>query len=491
MFGVDVASAVSGTDLTDEDQSQLSRLIDALPLLADVAHADQLLCVRDGDDARVIGHSAPAPVPSLYPRDQTSHVFRRGEAVPVLRVLQEGKGHDTLSGSLIWGAPTLQEAFRVTGAGQRPIASLVTVSNLLEHVRLQRRDAQFRGMVARVCEEAIEGRLIGAGSLGRFTEHDGAMLVDQRGIIRYMNSIAENQYRRVGYPDSLVGEQIAVLDTSENVCFRSMERGVCLEQRIQEGDQVWIKRVVPLFASQPRGLTQRFHRFEQHIDGAAVFIQDITEEVRKEQELKTKSAMIQEVHHRVKNNLQTLALLLRMQARRSAPEIRDTLDQTIGRVVSIAVVHEFLSRGESSDIDIRAVCGRIADEMSAEVGDHGKRVNITVSGERYFLPAQQATSCALAVNELLHNAVEHGFANRDQGTVEISMLETDGSVLINVSDDGDGLPEGFDLSSSPTLGLSIVRTLVQDDLRGRLQFINGHGVTAQISFPKELCRLQG
>src|SRR5207249_2851687 len=213
-------------------------------------------------------------------------------------VLRGGKARESLSGSLIWGAPTLQEAFRVAGSGQRVIAAVATVSNLMEHARLQRRDAQFRSMVARVCAEGLEGRLVGAGHLGRFTEHDGAMLVDHRGIIRYMNSIAENQYRRVGYPDSLVGEQISVLDTSEYVCFRSMERGACLEQRIQEGDQVWIKRVVPLFAPQPRGFAQRFQRFEPRVEGAAVFIQDITEEVRKEQEIKTKSAMIQEVHHR-------------------------------------------------------------------------------------------------------------------------------------------------------------------------------------------------
>ena len=215
MFGVDVASAAAVADLTEEDQSQLARLIEALPLLADVAHADQMLCVRRGDDALVVAHSAPSPVPSLYPRDQTGFVFHSGDSAPVLRVLRGGKARESLSGSLIWGAPTLQEAFRVTGSGQRVIAAVATVSNLMEHARLQRRDAQFRSMVARVCAEGLEGRLVGAGHLGRFTEHDGAMLVDHRGIIRYMNSIAENQYRRVGYPDSLVGEQISVPNGTE------------------------------------------------------------------------------------------------------------------------------------------------------------------------------------------------------------------------------------------------------------------------------------
>src|SRR5439155_13565655 len=215
--------------------------------------------------------------------------------------------------------------------------------------RFQRQDSLYRSMVARVRDQGFAGQLRDAYRLSRLTEHDGVLIVNTQGIVRYMSSSAEHQYRRVGYVDSLVGAQLSELETSEYICFRAMEKGECMEQEIAEGDQVWIKRVIPLFSTKhSRG------DGDPEPDSAVVFIQDRTDEVRKEQELKIKSAMIQEVHHRVKNNLQTIAFLLRMEASRSkVPEAQDALRQTVSRVLSMAVVHEFLSRGDTSDIQIR------------------------------------------------------------------------------------------------------------------------------------------
>lgn len=477
------------TDLTDEDRGHLERIVEALPLVADVYHADLLLWARAGEDAAVVFHAAPCPVPSLYPSSQTGRVHSRAEGGAIFRVLHEGRGRQSGSGTLVWGAPTLQEVFSICSPDGRTLAAVSSNANLIEHDRLQERGHLFRSIVARIREQGFAGRLHGAGGLGRLTEHDGVLIVDKHGIIRYMNTVAENQYRRLGYVDDLVGEQISELETNEYICFRSMERGVCLEQRIQEEDQLWIKRAIPLFPPQPSRPFGRFRRASGEPDGALVFIQDITEEVRREQELKIKSALIQEVHHRVKNNLQTLALLLRMEAQRAkSASLRGTLRQTIGRVLSIAVVHEFLSQGESSDISIREVCSRIAAEVSGGVLEPQKRVQVAVEGDNFALPAQQATSCALAVNELVLNAVEHAFAGRDRGSISIRLQEADASMVIEIADDGVGLPPDFDPNTGASLGLQIVQTLVRDDLRGQLEILNGPGVTARISFPKELCK---
>jgi len=476
------------TDLEPEDRAYLERILKALPLLADIAHADLLVCARAGDDAVVVSHAAPNPVPSLYPRSQTGHRFLRRDRNRIFRVLQDRKEHALVSGTLVWGAPTLQEVFPVRDRSNRLIAAVSSNRNLLEHERFQRRDAQFRSMVARVLDQGFSGRLNGAENLGRFTEHDGVLTVDNRGIIRYMNSLAENQYRRVGYVDSLLGQQISELDTNEYICFRSMESGVCLEQRVTEQDQVWIKRALPLLPALPSGPWWRHKPVDTQPSGAVVFIQDITDEVRREQELKAKSAMIQEVHHRVKNNLQTVAFLLRMAARRAtSPEASETLRQTMGRILSIAVVHEFLSRGDQSEIDIRDVCARIVAEARGSAPERTKGLEITLAGESFSLPAQQATSCALAVNELLQNAVEHAFPDRTDGHIHICLDETDASMVIRIADDGIGLPRGFNPAESSALGLKIVQTLVRDDLRGQLNFCSAQGVTAAIFIPKDLC----
>jgi two-component sensor histidine kinase len=220
-----------------------------------------------------------------------------------------------------------------------------------------------------------------------------------------------------------------------------------------------------------------------------MFIQDITEEVRAEQEIKIKGAMIQEVHHRVKNNLQTVAFLLRMQASRAEDlAAQDILYQTVGRIQSIAVVHEFLSHGDGADIDMLDVCTRIAGEISASASDDRQRISIGVSGQTFFLPAQQATSCALVMNELVQNAVDHGFPGRNDGCISIRFGETDASRVIEISDDGVGLPPGFDPAAASSLGLRIVRTLVQDDLRGQLQLLTAEGTVARVLIPKSLCR---
>jgi two-component sensor histidine kinase len=477
------------TDLSLQDRRQLETIVEALPLVADVCHADLQLYARSDDRAAIVYHAAPSPVPSLYPASQTGRIVARRDAGPIFRVLHDGRSRQFVSGTLVWGAPTAEEAFQITNPDGRVIGAVSCSANLVEHERLQRRESLFRSMVARVREQGFAGQLWGASRLGRLTEHDGVFIVDADGIVLYMSSVAENQYRRVGYVDSLVGVQISELETSEYICFQSMESGACLEQKIKEGDQVWIKRAIPLLPPPPTGLLRHLSPRPTQPNRAVVFIQDITDDVRSEQELKIKSAMIQEVHHRVKNNLQTVAFLLRMQARRSTSgAVRETLRQTISRVLSIAVVHEFLSRGDGSNIRIRDVCSRIAGELETVAVGPRKRIHVGIEGEDFSLPTQQATSCALVMNELLQNAVEHGFMGRDEGSITIRLLEGDASMVIEVMDDGVGLPPDFDPVNSSTLGLQIVQTLVRDDLHGQLEILNGRGVTARMSFPKELCR---
>src|SRR5581483_3018985 len=126
--------------------------------------------------------------------------------------------------------------------------------------------------------------------------------------------------------------------------------------------------------------------------------------------------------------------------------------------------------------------------VSGGMLDPGKRVTIHVEGESFSLPAQQATSCALVMNEVIQNAVEHGFATRDMGSICVRLREADDSMVIDISDDGIGLPPSFDLEHSSSLGLQIVRTLVNDDLHGQFQLMSNSGVTARIAFPKALCR---
>ncbi|MBX5493335.1 MAG: histidine kinase N-terminal domain-containing protein, partial [Chloroflexi bacterium] len=453
--------------LAPDDQAFLRRVTANLPLLADLLHADLLLYVRDGADLLVLAHAQPNPLPSLYAGSQTGRRTRNHEGA-VAALLFHGRVRSGVDGLLVRGAPAVQEVFPIYRAG-RLIAALSCETNVLEYERLRHKDPVLRRALASIRRAVLTGRLEGGDRLGRLGEHDGLLVVDTHGFIKYISTVAENQYRRQGYPESLLHSQLSELDTNEYICFQAMERNVCMERRIEEQDQVWIKRVVPLPPEPVRPWWRRGDP-NQRCAGALIAIQDITEEVRKEQELKIKSAMIQEIHHRVKNNLQTIASLLRMQARRAEdPHIAEQLHQSIYRILSIAVVHEFLSKDESSVININEICHRIMTEVTHGILDPNKRISLSLEGRNYYLATQQATSCALIINELLQNALEHGFAHRSEGNVLVRLHETEDSMLIEIHDDGEGLPPNFDLRHSSSLGLQIVQALVRDDLKGEFE----------------------
>jgi two-component sensor histidine kinase len=217
-------------------------------------------------------------------------------------------------------------------------------------------------------------------------------------------------------------------------------------------------------------------------------IHDATEERRSERERKIQAAMVQEVHHRVKNNLQTVAALLRMQMRRcKSQEAREALKDSVGRILSIAVVHEYLSRADRQAINIREVTQRIIQEIRQGVLSPEKQIHVSLlEGNNLYLPARQATACALVINELLQNSVEHGYENRSEGQIGVRLEDNGDEIEIVVADDGDGLPDGFSLEQTTSLGLRIVRTLVQDDLQGVFTIEEADGVRATVRFSKQV-----
>lgn len=200
--------------------------------------------------------------------------------------------------------------------------------------------------------------------------------------------------------------------------------------------------------------------------------------------LVTNAAVVREMHHRIKNNLQTVAMLMRLQMSQSGGELtaHDVLHQSINRIQSIAAVHEVLSEQGFRLVNVKDVIARIGRMVAQNMIPPGKSIAIEVEGDSLSLPSQPATSLALAVNELLQNSLEHAFVGRDTGRVTITLAPTPEASVITVADDGIGLPPEI----PPSLGLEIVRTLVHDDLKGRLKFRRTrHGALAEISLPRQ------
>jgi|DewCreStandDraft_2_1066082.scaffolds.fasta_scaffold00997_10 signal transduction protein with GAF and PtsI domain len=202
--------------------------------------------------------------------------------------------------------------------------------------------------------------------------------------------------------------------------------------------------------------------------------------------LVVKSAVVREMHHRVKNNLQTIAMLLRLQMRDGRDVSgREVLIETINRILSIAAVHEILSVEGFKFINIREMLEKVARTVAQNMARPDLELRISVRGDEVYLPSQQASSLALVVNELIQNAIEHAFKGQAQGSVEVNLTVRGDRLFVEVRDDGVGLPVGFDPATGSDLGLQIVRALVAEDLKGEFVLERcDPGTKATITLPK-------
>ncbi len=203
-----------------------------------------------------------------------------------------------------------------------------------------------------------------------------------------------------------------------------------------------------------------------------------------EGELDLRRRMMLEMHHRIKNNLQTVADLLSLEMTRTNGRTpAESLRESVARIKSIAAAHELLSPDQIAATDVTELAQRVADSAYASQVRPDQTIRVQVQGPPILLPSKSATAFALVINELVQNALEHGLARQTQGAIEITLDQNEEEVRVQVRDDGAGLPPNFDIGKNAGLGLRIVRTLVEKDLHGSLALVNAGGACAEISFP--------
>jgi two-component sensor histidine kinase len=308
---------------------------------------------------------------------------------------------------------------------------------------------------------------------------DGLIRLDVNGITSYASPNARSAYNRLGWDNDLEGFNLGEISekinknhlNADDQGLRSRLNGKSLQRTECENEGGTIDLIVlPLLAKGDR-------------IGAIVLIQNVTELRRRERVIVTKDVTIKEIHHRVKNNLQTVSALLRLQARRiEDPNATAALDEAVRRIASIALVHETLSTSSEASVAFDQVLDSLithALDLSPRMSD----LKITRVGEISSLDPRIATPLALVVTELIHNALEHGLAEQGSG-IQISIERSSAQCVIEISDDGVGLPSDFDMSTSSNLGLQIVRTLTENELRGSIGLKSTKaGTTARLTFP--------
>ncbi len=214
-----------------------------------------------------------------------------------------------------------------------------------------------------------------------------------------------------------------------------------------------------------------------------MLVRDVTQLRYRERQLKRQQAVIREVHHRVKNNLQTIASLLRLQGRRVPPEARRELEEATRRIAAIALVHETLSKESGQYVDFAGVAGRLIRMVSEGLLHPDGRIALRLEGDPGKLHSDMATPLAVVLVELLQNAVEHAF-DESGGTVNVLMKREDGLLTMTVNDDGKGLPEAF-AQRTKGLGLQIVGALVESELAGIFSYESDGGARFSVVVPTD------
>ena len=451
------------TDLSPAEVAHLQRLVAEWGLLADLSFADLLLFLRDGDGFVVVAQTRPATGQTIYVDDMVGSVVRDRFLADVAwkdgRIAREGDPE--------WqsGVPVRQEAIPVR-YGDRVVAVISRDSNLASTrvpSQLEMTYLQTAGDLALMVSEGtfpVPGAETESDLVLRVG--DGMLRLDAAGRVEYASPNALSAYRRLGISRNLVGAHLGDLGLDDKRIYGVLETRVPAEHEVEANGAVVARRAIPLLAG---GV----------VIGALVLVRDITDVRRRDRQLSTMDATIREIHHRVKNNLQTVAALLRLQARRStAPEARAALEESVRRVSSIALVHETLSQA----LDDAVAFDEIADKVMAMVGDVAspeRAVTTRRVGSAGLLPAAVATPLALVLAELLQNAAEHAFTGARGGTLEVRLDRRPAGLRVAVVDDGGGLPEGFAIEGSTRLGLQIVRTLVVGELGGAIEMGAGDG----------------
>jgi two-component sensor histidine kinase len=475
------------TALDDSDLARLQALIGEWQLLADLSFADLLLWVPTADQAGyvLVAQVRPVTAQTAYVEDRIGQVIAEGKRALVDRAFREGR--ICREGDPEWGdgVPVREETIPVRQGG-RIIAVVARHTNLATARTPSRLELTYlacAGDLARMVADGVFPFPTGhAEAANSPRAGDGLMRLDADGRVSYASPNAVSAYRRFGLTGDVVGIHLG------ETTARLAPPGGPVDEPLGWLISGLSGRVADV-EIESRGVAIRLRTMPLLHEGrrvaTLVLLRDVTEVRRGEQALVSKDATIREIHHRVKNNLQTVAALLRLQGRRlQSPEARDALDEAVRRVRAIAVVHDTLSQTLDGPVDFDDVADRLLTMMGELASADGAGVP-TRSGSFGMVPASLATPLSMVLTELVHNAIEHGLGGRPGGSVVVRAHRLDGEVELEVLDDGVGLPAGFSMASSGNLGLEIVKTLVAGDLHGQLELRNRPtgGTSASVRVP--------
>ncbi|MFC5402905.1 sensor histidine kinase [Cohnella soli] len=462
------------TYLTAQEAERIEQLSRHLQLIADVSQADVFIdCpMPDKSSALVVAQAHPTTAPSLYRTSVVGQFAHAANEPAVMFSLASGQAVVGSRGISQEQVSMQQNVTPIKGHGGRTIGALIMEQDISEKVEQERNVERLM----ETTEQLSETLLAIAMSEGRVQSlmHEGILLFDVSERLTYANSRARELLREMGRPGIAPGDEIPSPFIDRTLWRTVFEPTGMLCREVQFDKLTLEVKAVAIF----RGSRKV---------GGLLLVRDISALKEKEKQLMVKSAVIKEIHHRVKNNLQTVASLLRLQMRRTKhEEVARVYRDSINRIGSIALIHEMLAYGGLDTISFGDVVERIARTIIASSAKPEQLIGFQLSGDGLRLPSDEATTLALVLNEMIQNCVQHAFVRQRTGEIYVSVRAREHTGEVEVVDNGGGFTEneGEGEEGGTHLGLKIAETLIEENLGGHIRVVSSEsGTTVRISFP--------
>ncbi len=462
---VEIAHEHGNTD--ERTIEHLSALLSEWGMLADFCFADMLLYLPTADKKWIVAAQVRAATgQTLY---DTDLVGLSADLVKRTMIDQAFTSQKVVTGEI--QVDSQPDAVSLMAIPVRCDDRVVAVLTREWSTRSGRKPGQLERTYLAIFEDftkmistglfPFEGRVADATVAPRVG--DGVIVLDADARVRYASPNAVSAMHRVGVSTNAVGQSLAELGVAQTAARNAYERREPVVEEFEQTSEVTLlTRTIPTLKRVGRDVV---------VTGGVVLMRDVSELRRRDRLLLTKDATIREIHHRVKNNLQTISSLLRLQARRlKSEEAISAIAESVRRIRTIALVHETLSHEAGEDISFVEIVRPLLRLVEEGLQSADRPVKFNVLGDGGRLPATIATPLSVVILELLQNAVDHGFPEGSAGgAVLVTLSHDDKSLNIRVTDNGRGLQSDFNIGMATGLGLSIVRTLVTTELAGTIQ----------------------
>ncbi|MHC1761509.1 MAG: sensor histidine kinase [Negativicutes bacterium] len=456
------------TDLTETDIDLLAKMEAQLPFIAGLTETDIFIDApaSNGVDAIVLAWARPEKH-SLYGHSVVGEIAYATREPAVYQTFSTGEMVRNVRGVSQEGVPIAQTVVPLRNDSGRVVGVLIMEKDISAEIR-QEAQVEFLSEAA----DQLSNTLMALSMTGSSWEDwlgNGLFVLNNRGAVTYANRNAARMYRQYCGGEPLGGELMSRLSC------RTMEELVGKMSNPMEfefGSASFLFQAHPLVTY-------------GDLSGCVLSMQDVSELRRKERELNAQSASIREIHHRVKNNLQNVVALLRLQMHRSQSRVVKTeFNACINRILSISQVHDVFAHQNWDFINLKELAGYILQKLVENSALPKQRINTSVQGQSVRIDASQAVPMALVINELVTNSLKHGIKADPYGEISILVEEAGGKIHIVVADSGVELAMDWAQEKKNSMGLYIVRLLICDQLKGtfRLERCGGSTV-ATVSFP--------